>query len=108
VNLYPSQVETVLAGIAELAPHYQIEVTRDSSLDDITVHVEVRAEVHQTISEGSSTDGSNLYAKLGERVQFVLRDTLGLSFNVQLAAPGTVPRSEGGKLRRVVDRRSLG
>jgi phenylacetate-CoA ligase len=108
VNLYPSQVETVLSGIPELTPHYQLEVTRAASLDDITVHVEIRDEIHQALGARSPSDAPDPLATLGERVQYVLRDTLGLSFNVRLAAPGSVPRSEGGKLRRVVDRRAPG
>jgi phenylacetate-CoA ligase len=45
---------------------------------------------------------------LRQRVEYRLRESIGCSFSVSLKAPGTVPRSDGGKLQRVLDRRDLG
>jgi phenylacetate-CoA ligase len=107
VNLYPSQVESVLARIPELAPHYQIEVKRPSSLDEIIVHAEVSVEVQEGMVTATPVESDHLLTRLGDRVRSLLQETLGLHMEVKLAPPGTVPRSEGGKLRRVVDRRMI-
>jgi phenylacetate-CoA ligase len=44
---------------------------------------------------------------LRNRIAYLVKDTIGLTINVTLMAPGTIPRSEGGKLRRAVDMRHL-
>jgi phenylacetate-CoA ligase len=96
VNLYPTQVEEVLGRIPGLTPHYRLVVTREGTLDEI----EVQAEV------GDAALAED--AELAARVAGALKDALGSTMAVTLLAPGTVPRSEGGKLPRVVDRRDLG
>ncbi len=95
VNLYPTQVEEVLGRIPELTPHYRLVVTREGTLDEI----EVQTEVGDAALAGD--------ADLAARVSVALKDALGSTMAVTLMAPGTVPRSEGGKLPRVVDRREL-
>jgi phenylacetate-CoA ligase len=95
VNLYPTQVEEVLGRIPELTPHYRLVVTREGTLDEIEVQTEVG-------DEALAGD-----AELAARVSTALKDALGSTMAVTLMAPGTVPRSEGGKLPRVVDRREL-
>jgi phenylacetate-CoA ligase len=92
VNVYPTQVEAVLLRLPELTPNYRIVVTRSGTLDEAEVEVEV--------SEEHLGD-----AELRSRAERALRETIGCSMAVTLQAPGTVPRSEGGKLQRVLDRR---
>jgi phenylacetate-CoA ligase len=92
VNVYPTQVEAALLQVPELTPNYRIVVSRSGTLDEAEVEVEVADDlVHDSDLRG--------------RAERALRETIGCSFAVTLAAPGTVPRSEGGKLQRVVDRR---
>jgi phenylacetate-CoA ligase len=92
VNVYPTQVEAALLQVPELTPNYRIVVSRRGTLDEAVVEVEVADSlVHDD--------------DLRRRAERALRETIGCSFGVTLAAPGTVPRSEGGKLQRVVDRR---
>jgi phenylacetate-CoA ligase len=91
VNVYPTQVESVLVRVPELTPHYRIVVTREGTLDEAEVQVE--AEV---VSDA-----------LAEQVATLIRESIGCSMRVTLLAPGEGPRSEGGKLARVDDRRSL-
>jgi phenylacetate-CoA ligase len=92
INLYPSEVERVLLGLGgEVAPHYQLIVERPEALDELTVVCEPAAE---------TTDLDRLRARAAR----ALREATGLSINVQVLAPGGVPRSEG-KAVRVVDRR---
>jgi phenylacetate-CoA ligase len=95
VNVYPTQVEAVVLQVPELTPNYRIVVSRSGTLDEAEVEVEVR--------ESFTGDESELRA----RTERLLRETIGCSLAVTLAAPGTVPRSEGGKLQRVLDRRAL-
>jgi phenylacetate-CoA ligase len=113
VNVYPSQVEAVLTQLDELAPHYRIVVTREGTLDSI--HVDAELSEHFVRAAGLAVTGDGvgdgdeprLHA-LRERIVSLVRDLIGVSMSVRLVAPGTAPRSEGGKLNRVVDRRSSG
>ncbi len=106
VNVYPSQVEAALLKIPELSPHYQIVVTRERTLDDL----EVRAEVSEGFARevgGTIDEGRPRVVVVTGRCRQALRSALGLTTQVTLAAPGSLPRSEGGKLRRVRDERKL-
>ncbi len=94
VNLYPTQIESVLLRVPELTPHYRLVVTREGTLDEVEVEVEV--------GEGVPTD-----ARLAGRVAELIKSTLGCTVAVTLLPPGEGPRSEGGKLARVEDRRRL-
>ena len=99
VNVYPTQVESVLLQVPELTPHYRLVVTRERTLDEVEVQVEV-AESH------FGRDSTEL-RPLEERVEKLIRETIGTSMRVTLLEPGQGPRSEGGKLARVDDRRAL-
>ena len=83
----------MLVRVPELTPHYRLVVTREGTLDEVEVHVEREA--------AAAPDG------LAERVAVLLRETIGVGMRVTLLEPGEGPRSEGGKLPRVEDRRSL-
>src|SRR5215210_5332302 len=106
-NVYPTQVEAVLLQLPELTPHYRIVVTRAGTLDE----AEVEVEVDDTFLHEAGQDGLGEHAdhvrELRVRAETLLRETIGCSFAVSLKAPGSVPRSEGGKLQRVLDRRDL-
>jgi len=104
VNVYPSQVEAALVGLADLSPHYQLIVTRERALDDLEVKVEV-AEGFAGRFGGSVPDGDPAVAALRGNGHEKLRGVLNLNVRLTLVPPGTLPRSEGGKLRRVDDRR---
>jgi phenylacetate-CoA ligase len=99
VNVYPTQVESVLLQVPELTPHYRLVLTRERTLDEVEVQVEV-AESH------FGHDSAALRA-LEERVERLIRETIGTSMRVTLLEPGQGPHSEGGKLARVDDRRTL-
>jgi phenylacetate-CoA ligase len=90
VNVYPTQIEAALLQLPELTSSYRILVSRDGTLDEVEVEVETRVD---------ATD------ELRARAELQLRESIGCSFTVTLRGPGTLPRSEGGKLQRVVDRR---
>ncbi len=111
VNLYPTQVEEVLKRIPDVVPHYQVIVTREGTLDEVEVKVELAETVFQQVSGEMLTDevleANEQLRALRRKIQHELRGNLGLNMKITLMAPGTVPRSEGGKLRRSVDMRKL-
>ncbi len=93
VNVFPTQIEELLLRCEKLAPHYQIELTRDERLDVMLLMVEAR----ESISDAdSSADG----ARLAE----LIKNNIGVSAKVKVSAPGGVERS-AGKARRIVDKR---
>jgi phenylacetate-CoA ligase len=94
VNLYPSNVEHLLLGVPDVAPHYQMVVERTGTMDELTVQCEpASAEVDA--------------AALGSTVEQLLREHTGIRIAVEVLPAGAVPRSEG-KAVRVVDRRAGG
>ena len=111
VNVFPSQIEAALMRIPELSPHYQLVITREKTLDELEVRVEVSDEFFRLIGgeilvdEAHQADHAvhDLRRRVGER----LRGALNLSTTVRLLPPGGAPRSEGGKLKRVTDKRKL-
>jgi len=90
VNVYPSQVEAVLVGIPDIAPHYQIVLTREGVLDDMTVEVE--------IVPGAPGDEDSLERK-GKEVQWTIKSLIGVTCDVEMKRPGEVPRSQGKAVR---------
>ena len=111
VNVYPTQVGDILARVPTFSPHFQLVVTREATLDVLEVRVEVTEEYARSITaEVLSQDVIEADHTLREqRAQAarLLRETIGLSTTVTLVAPGGTPRSEGGKLQRVEDRRHV-
>ena len=98
VNVFPSQIETVLVGVQGVAPHYMLIVDRVRSADTLEVQVEMTEEMF------SDTVGhiENLRHVIADRIKSVV----GIAAKVQLVAPKSIPRSEG-KAKRVIDNRKL-
>ena len=88
VNVYPSQIEAALVGRPGIAPHYQIVVTRLGSLDRVSVDVEAQA--------GIGIDG---HAALARDVAHRIKSLVGISTEVAVLPPGTIPRSQGKAVR---------
>ena len=101
INVFPSQVESVILGIPECAPRFLLIVDRVGNLDTLTVQVEVRQEY---FAQGFDTFEPifNLEKKVASR----LKSVLSISAKVQVKAPGTLERSEG-KSKFVIDNRNL-
>ncbi len=98
INVFPSQIESVLLEVDGVEPHYQIIVDRERRLDDLEVQIEV--------SETVFSDEIGRLENLTRKVRAELESTLGISALVKLVEPGTIPRSEG-KAKRVIDRRDI-
>jgi phenylacetate-CoA ligase len=93
VNVFPSQIEELILRCEGLAPHYEIEVTRPNRLDEISIVVEARPELSDNARQ---SEGVLLATKL--------KDNIGISADIRVAASGSLPRSTG-KATRVKDRR---
>ena len=107
VNLYPTQVAEVLDGRADVSPHYLLVVQRAGTLDTVTLELEVPEAAFQALGgmpwapEALPESAANLRSTL----EHALKDRLGLTIRVVPLPPGTVPRSAGGKLSRILDER---
>ncbi|MBN2275746.1 MAG: phenylacetate--CoA ligase [Bacteroidales bacterium] len=97
VNLFPSQVESVLLEMSEIKPHYQLIIDRINNLDEVELRVEVDEEFFQ--------DKIGQLMALRQKIQQNLESSLGLSIKITLVEPKTLERSEG-KAKRVIDRRT--
>jgi len=101
VNLYPSEVESTLLGIEELVPHYQLVVDRGTTLARLEVQVEPSPELVARCG-GFSTEHPEIVT-LRRRAAERLQRAIGLSVELTIVAPRTIPRAEG-KAVRVVER----
>jgi phenylacetate-CoA ligase len=91
VNVFPTQIEEQLLRVEGLAPHYEITLSRAGRLDEMTV----RAESRENLSPGAG-------AALGAQLAGLIKENVGVSVSCEVAAPGTIRRSEG-KAQRVID-----
>ena len=98
VNVFPSQVESVLLEMSETKPHYLIVVDRENNLDIIEIQVEIEEEFFS--DEVKELEG------LRQRIKANIASTLGISASIRLVEPGTIERSMG-KAKRVIDKRNL-
>ena len=96
VNVFPTQIEELILQDAMLAPHYQVEITRPRSLDEMAVLVE-----RSPGARGADADAA------GERLAHRIKNLVGVTCEVRLLQPGAIERSLG-KARRVVDKRVPG
>ncbi|MGZ4942250.1 MAG: phenylacetate--CoA ligase family protein [Halobacteriota archaeon] len=98
INVFPSQIESVLMQIAEVGDHFQIVVDREGPMDVMTVKVEV--------TESTLSDRIGALMKLEERIAKQLRDVLMVNAKIELVEQGTLPRSSG-KAKKVIDLRHV-
>lgn len=98
VNVFPSQIESVLMEIDEVEPHYQLVVDRKDSLDTLTVKVEVNEKIF--------SDEVKKLQGLEQRITHRVKESFGVSVKVQLVEPKSIQRSEG-KAVRVIDNRKI-
>lgn len=97
VNVFPSQIESVLIGMEHIGPHYLLFVRREGFHDTLEVQVEL---VDERLLEHFS-----MLEKVQHDIQNRLRIVLGLTTKVTLVAPRTIERFQG-KAKRVVDMRN--
>ncbi|MCQ2168051.1 MAG: phenylacetate--CoA ligase [Bacteroidales bacterium] len=101
INVFPSQVESVLLSMPECAPRYLLIVDREGNLDTLTVQVEVRQEYFD-----QGFDTLTPITDLEKKIASKLRSVLSISARVQVKAPNSIERSQG-KSKFVIDRRNI-
>ncbi len=90
VNVYPSQIEAVLVGLPGIAPHYQLVVERQGSLDQVSVEIEAAQDV---------APSAEAYARIGRAASHRIKSMIGISTGVLVKKPGEIPRSQGKAVR---------
>ena len=101
INVFPSQVESVILSMPECAPRYLLIVDRVGNLDTLTIQVEVRQEYFD-----SGFDTLTPITDLEKKIAAKVKSVLSISAKVQVKAPGTIQRSEG-KSQLVIDNRII-
>jgi phenylacetate-CoA ligase len=96
VNVFPSQIESVLMARKDVAPHYVLIVDRKERMDTLQIDVE--------IDEGAFSDAVKDLQNMEKEIQKDIKDLLGVSCKVRLVEPKSIQRSEG-KAQRVIDKR---
>lgn len=98
VNVFPSQIESVLLDMSETEPHYLLIVDREGTLDTLSLMVEVQEQFF--------SDEIKQLESLRKKITHKLQSTLGISVQVKLVEPKTIERT-AGKAKRVIDNRKL-
>ncbi|MGD9608736.1 MAG: phenylacetate--CoA ligase family protein [Desulfovibrionaceae bacterium] len=97
VNVFPSQIESILLETEGCSPYYQLVVKREGNLDTLDVKVEV--------DEKLFSDEIKKLQSLGNKIQKTIKDFLGVTAQVKLVEPRSIERSEG-KAKRILDLRN--
>ena len=98
VNVFPSQIESVLMQIEGVEPHYQLIVDREGNLDTLEVQVEVNEKVF--------SDEVKQLERLEKRIEKDIKELFGVTCKCSLVEPKSIQRSEG-KAKRVIDKRKI-
>ena len=98
VNVFPSQIESVLLEMSETEPHYLLIVEREGTLDILEVMVEVQEQFF--------SDEVRVLEALKKKITQNIQNTLGISVSVKLVEPKTIERT-AGKSKRVIDNRKI-
>ncbi len=97
VNVFPSQIESVLMNMDGIAPFFQMIVEREGNLDKMTVLVE--------LTEDTFTDEVRKLEAMTAKVTEAIHSVLGIAAKVKLVEPKSIERFEG-KAKRVIDKRT--
>jgi phenylacetate-CoA ligase len=97
VNVFPSQIEAVLAKEQKLAPHYVLELRRPARLDELDVVVETRKSWGGKLTAAEQSE-------LERKTEHSIKAYVGVTTRVRVVEPGTIERSQG-KAKRVIDLR---
>ncbi len=100
VKVFPSQIEQVIMEVKGLQPHYEIVVDRVGGIDSLEVKVEISEEMPEL-------DEMKKLEQVRSRIAQGLASLLDMPAKVTLVEPRAIARPEGGKVRRVVDKRQI-
>lgn len=107
VNLFHTQVEAVLQYHPEFSNNYQLVVEREKNLDKVTVAIELNEEIYKALGPSIEPiqETNDYLRKLRWTLHETIKGNTGLSMEILLRDLSTLPKSEGGKLKRIVDKR---
>jgi len=97
VNVFPSQVESILMRTENLSPFYQIEISRQGNMDTMLVNVEG--------SPPLIAQGEEALQRVAKKIEHDIKDFIGVSCTIVIKKPNEIPRSQG-KAVRVIDHRN--
>ena len=95
INVFPTQIEEIILKDGRLSPNFQIELTREARLDEMTVLVEARS--------AELTD--DIRKDISKKLKHQIKNRIGITTKINMLPRGGVERS-AGKARRIVDKRS--
>jgi phenylacetate-CoA ligase len=98
VNVFPSQIESVILNMNDVSPHYQIIVDRINNLDTMMIEIEV--------SESMFSDDVKSMEAVEKKITERINSVLGVNAKIRLVEPKSIARSEG-KAKRVIDKRKI-
>ena len=98
VNVFPSQVESLLLEVPEVEPQYVLVIRKKGYLDALSVDVEARPEAYAA--------GENKLKEIESKIEGLIRGTVGISVKARCVPPKSIERSEG-KAKRVFDARKM-
>ncbi len=96
VNVFPSQIESIILETEGVTPHYQLIVKREGALDTLEIKVEV--------DENIFSDEIKVLQRIEKKLEENIKDFLGITVDVKLVEPKSIERS-AGKAKRVIDLR---
>jgi phenylacetate-CoA ligase len=96
VNVFPTQIEELILKQPELTPHYLLEIAREGHLDELIVHIELRADLAQAHPDSR--------AQAAAKLEHSIKAYVGITTAIRLSPPGGIERS-AGKAKRILDRR---
>ncbi|MFW6323610.1 MAG: phenylacetate--CoA ligase family protein [Desulfovibrionales bacterium] len=96
VNVFPSQIESILLETEGLSPHYQLVITRQGALDNLEIRVEVDEKIF--------SDEIKHLQRMESKIQKTIKEFLGVTARISLVEPKSIVRSEG-KAKRIIDER---
>lgn len=105
VNLFHTQIESLLTNFENLAPQYQLIVENTSSMDTVKVKVEKEEAFQKEYDSLPDARKLELDTELGNKLVKKIKGNVGLTMNVEVVQYGDIPRSQGGKLSRILDLR---
>ncbi|WP_085994438.1 phenylacetate--CoA ligase PaaK [Oceanobacillus senegalensis] len=96
VNVFPSEIESVLLKVEELVPHYQLVISRQGAMDKVTLKVEINERFHQLIEQDMNHEQVKM---LSNKISKKLKSYCLVTIDTKIESPGKIPRSEGKAIR---------
>jgi phenylacetate-CoA ligase len=109
VNFFHTQIEDILKDFEHASANYQVIVTREGAMDDVELKIEVEPDILRGLGIARITSeimGEHaVLSQLHLDILKKIKENVGLTMKITLSHHGAIPRSEGGKLSRIVDLR---